>query len=81
MHPYKSHAGGKADSVLHPDGQEPVNLYAVDPETGKPVHDKASVQALHDQAVKQGHTADAARLASHLERHHGGGGAGEQGGY
>jgi hypothetical protein len=77
----KSHVGGKAESVLHPDGQEPVNLYEHDPETGKPVHDKASITAMHAQAVKQGHASDAKEIASHLERNHGGGGAGEQGGY
>jgi hypothetical protein len=68
------------DSTTHHDGGpaadkqiDGAELYALGPD-GAPLHDKHSIKRLHDGAVKDGRTTDAAYLHGHLERRFGGGG-------
>lgn len=65
-----THRGGKARSIVKDDG---FDVHKIDPETFTYVHGKKGLQAAHDQAVKDGNPADAAHIAHHMERRHGGG--------
>lgn len=64
--------GGGHDGAV---GRGDVNPFVKDGGDGMPVSPtKHEVHAMHDQAVKDGRTQDAADLHAHLEGRHGGGG-------